>query len=146
MSKTSAKIREELDALIPPTIYFFVALNIIALIHALLLKGTGIEPSTPLEIAVAALILGKAVLLADLLPAINRYPEKPLIYNVLWKTLIYSVVATLIPLRGASHRLLAGGRRFRSRQPPAARANCVGPLLGPRDHNPGAGLHLLSVH
>ena len=44
----------------------------------------------------AALVLAKAVLLADLWPAINRYPDRPLVYNVLWKTLIYSVVATLL--------------------------------------------------
>jgi hypothetical protein len=47
-------------------------------------------------VAVAALILGKAVLIADLLPMINRFPNKPLIYNVAWKTLIYLLVATLI--------------------------------------------------
>jgi hypothetical protein len=96
MSKMSAKVWEEVEALIPPMIFFFVTLNVIALVRALMLKGTGIAPSTPLTIAVAALILAKAVLLADLLPAINRYPEKPLIYNILWKTLIYSVVATAI--------------------------------------------------
>ncbi len=96
MSKVTAKIKEEIEALIPPMIFFFVALILIALIRALLLKGSGIAASTPLEIALAALILAKAVLLADLWPAINRYPDKPLIYNVLWKTLIYSLVATLI--------------------------------------------------
>jgi hypothetical protein len=96
MSKITAKIKEEIEALIPPMIFFFVALNVVALVRALMLKGIGIAPSTPLTIALAALILAKAVLLADLLPAINRYPEKPLIYNVLWKTLIYSVVATAI--------------------------------------------------
>jgi hypothetical protein len=96
MSNVSAKVKEEIYALIPPMIFFFIALNIIALIRALMLKGTGIAPSTPLAIALAALILAKAVLLADLMPAINRYPEKPLIYNVLWKTLIYSLMATAI--------------------------------------------------
>jgi hypothetical protein len=96
MSKVSAKIKEEFEALIPPMIFFFVALNIVALIRALMLKGTGIPASTPLAIALAALVLAKAVLLADLLRAINRYPEKPLIYNVLWKTLIYSTVATAL--------------------------------------------------
>ena len=49
-----------------------------------------------MSVAVAALILGKAVLIADLLPMINRFPNKPLIYNVGWKTLIYLLVATLI--------------------------------------------------
>ena len=66
MSNVSAKIKEEIDALIPPMIFFFIALNIVALIRALMLKGTGIAPSTPLAIALAALILAKAVLLADL--------------------------------------------------------------------------------
>ena len=31
-----------------------------------------------------------------MLPAINRFPDKPLIYNVAWKTLIYTVVAFVI--------------------------------------------------
>jgi hypothetical protein len=36
------------------------------------------------------------VLIADLLPAINRFPEKPLAYNVVWKTLIYVVAALVL--------------------------------------------------
>ena len=59
-------------------------------------KGTGIPLSTTASIAVSALVLGKSVLLADMLPLINRYPQKPLIYNIVWKTLIYMVVATII--------------------------------------------------
>jgi hypothetical protein len=96
MSKISAKIKEEIEALIPPTVFFFGSLLMIGLVRALLLRGTGIAPTTPLEMLLAALVLAKAVLLADLWPAINRYPDKPLVYNVLWKTLIYSAVATLL--------------------------------------------------
>jgi hypothetical protein len=61
-----------------------------------MLRGTGIAVSTPLQATVAALILGKAVLVADLLPFINRYPDKPLIYNVGWKTTIYVFVAMVV--------------------------------------------------
>jgi hypothetical protein len=92
----AAKIKEEFLALLPPTIFFFFALHIVALIRALLTKATGISPLSTLSIAVAALILGKAVLLADLLPFINRYPQRPLIYNVAWKTTIYLLVSALI--------------------------------------------------
>jgi len=96
MGMLSAKIKEEFLALLPPTLFFFVALHIVALEHALMLKGTGIPVTTTMSIAVAALILGKAVLLADLLPIINRYPHKPLIYNVVWKTVLYLLMAALI--------------------------------------------------
>ena len=96
MSKLSAKIREEIEALISPTIFFFVALHLVALLRVLMLKGTGIAPATTASIAVAALILGKAVLIADLLPFINRYPHKPLVYNVVWKTVIYVLLSMFI--------------------------------------------------
>jgi hypothetical protein len=96
MSTLAAKIKEELLAMLPPTIFFFVALHIVALIRVLILKGTGLAPMTSISVAVAALILGKAVLIADMLPIINRYPDKPLIYNIAWKTLIYWAMAALI--------------------------------------------------
>ena len=96
MSKILSKLKKEFLALLPPTIFFFVALHIVAFIRVLMLKGTGISALSSVSVAVAALILGKAVLLADMLPAINRFPHKPLIYNVAWKTLIYLVMSALI--------------------------------------------------
>lgn len=96
MSKLTATLKEEFLKLLPPTIFFFVALHLVSIIRTLMLKGTGISPKTSMSIAVAALILGKAVLLADLLPIINRFPDKPLAYNVAWKTLLYTLVALLI--------------------------------------------------
>lgn len=96
MSKFSEKAKEEILALLPPTIFFLFTLGLVAVLRVLMLKGTGISPSTPAQVAIGALILGKAVLIADMLPAINRYPDKPLAYNVAWKTAIYFVVALAI--------------------------------------------------
>ena len=59
MTKLSTKLKEEFFKILPPTIYFFVALHIVAFVHVLMLKRTGISPSSSISIAVAALILGK---------------------------------------------------------------------------------------
>ncbi len=119
MSKLTTKLKEEFFAIIPPTIYFFVALHIVVFIRVLMLKGTGISPLGSVSVAVSALVLGKAVLLADLLPSINRFPHKPLIYNITWKTLIYLLVATvlhylerLIEFWRQSGGLIAGNKKL----------------------------------
>jgi hypothetical protein len=96
MHKVLEKLKEEFFAVLPPTIFFFVALHLVAFIRVLMARGSHFEPLSTMSIAIAALILGKAVLIADLLPAINRYPNKPLAYNIAWKTLIYWLMATLI--------------------------------------------------
>ncbi len=96
MHKALEKLKEEFLAVVPPTIFFFVTLHIVAVVRVLMTKGTSIQPVSTISITVAALILGKAVLIADMLPAINRYPDEPLIYNVAWKTVIYLLVAGVI--------------------------------------------------
>src|SRR5438128_12575600 len=96
MTKLFTTLKKEFFELLPPTIFFFVALHIVMFIRVLMLEGTGLKPSSSVSIAVASLILGKAVLIADMLPLINRFPNKPLIYNVSWKTLIYLLMSALI--------------------------------------------------
>jgi hypothetical protein len=96
MSRAWEKIKEEFWAVLPPVVFFFVALHVIAFVRVLMTEGTGLAPFSSMSIFVAALILGKAVLLADMLPIINRFPKDPLIYNVAWKTAIYLLIAALI--------------------------------------------------
>lgn len=96
MHKASAKLKEEIEALIPPTLFFFISLHVVLLMHNLMLKGEGVSFTTSVSVAIGALILGKAVLLADLLPFVNRYPDRPLAWNIAWKTALYFTVATLI--------------------------------------------------
>ena len=91
-----SKLKEEFFKILPPTIYFFVALHLVMFVRVLMLEGTGLSPYSSASIALTALVLGKAVLLADMLPLINRFPNKPLIYNIAWKTSIYVLVALLV--------------------------------------------------
>lgn len=90
------KIKTELKKLLPPTLFFFFTLHLIALLRTMMIQDTGITLGSSLSMTVAALILGKAVLLADMLPFINRHPDKPLIYNVAWKTCVYFSMSVVI--------------------------------------------------
>jgi len=96
MHKVFAKLKEEFFAILPPTIFFFVALHLVTFIRVLITRGSHFQPLSTTSIAIASLILGKAVLIADMLPPINRYPHKPLAYNIVWKTMIYLLMASII--------------------------------------------------
>ena len=96
MSGWSAKLREEFYAVIPPTVFFFVALHIVAFIRMLMAREMNLSLAASTSVLVASLILGKSVLIADMLPFINRFPQRPLAFNVTWKTAIYLLVAALV--------------------------------------------------
>jgi hypothetical protein len=96
MSHAVSKVKEEIAKIIPPTIFFLIMLHLVALERSLMLKGTGVTLLSSGAVTVAALVLGKAVLLADALPLVNRYPDKPLAHNVIWKTTIYVLVAFVV--------------------------------------------------
>ena len=119
MTKLFHKLKEEFLAVLPPTIFFLVALHLVAFIRALMLKRTGISPWASVSVTIAALILGKAVLLADMLPMMNAFPHKPLIHNVAWKSLIYLLVSgfvhyleRLVEFSRQAGGLVAGNRKL----------------------------------
>jgi hypothetical protein len=60
MGKVSEKVKEEFLAMIPPTIFFFFTLGLVAVVRMLMTKGTGLPVSTPIQVAVGALILGRS--------------------------------------------------------------------------------------
>ena len=51
MSKFTEKAKEEFLLILPPTVFFFVALHIVALIRSLMSKGDGIPISSTVRSA-----------------------------------------------------------------------------------------------
>jgi hypothetical protein len=98
MENLRAKLKHEVLSIIPPTLFFFVAIGLLMLTKRLMLQQYGIQFSDFAAVVVGALIVGKVVLIVDHLPFINRFPEKPLIYNVAWKTIIYVLAALVVRL------------------------------------------------
>ena len=96
MSKIISRLKREILGAIPTIVFFFIVFQLLALTKSLILRSYGIEVSTFLNATIGALVLGKVVPLADLLPFINRFPNKPLIYNALWKTFIYMAAAFFV--------------------------------------------------
>ena len=97
MSKIWQVVKHELLELIGPTVFFFVTFNVIAFTKKLFLEDYHINFSGFFVTAsVGALLVAKVVLIADEIPLINRFPRTPLVYNVIWKTAIYSVAALIV--------------------------------------------------
>src|SRR6266446_8733636 len=101
MSTLTHKLKHELHELIPVVVFFFVTFQLLALTTALMLKQYGISASVFLSATIMALVVSKVVVIADHFPLVNRFPTKPLSYNVVWKTAIY--FAALVAFRYAEH-------------------------------------------
>ena len=61
-----------------------------------MLREYGITVSTFVGATFGALLVAKTVLIVGVLPFMEPFPKIPILYNVLWKTLLYALAAFLI--------------------------------------------------
>ena len=71
MNKILQKIKQEFLQVLPPTIFFLFAFNVVAITTILLLKERGVDVPPVLTATLLALVVGKVILVADHLPFIN---------------------------------------------------------------------------
>src|SRR5215470_9154533 len=90
--RAGAFLLHELREMLPPTIFFFVGFNLILLITNLLLANYGAQFLNFMLATAAALVVGKAVLVANATRSIRRYDRAPLIRPILFKTVFYWAV------------------------------------------------------
>ena len=95
---------------LPPTIFFFVGFNLILWTKRLILEEHGVEFSGLFTATVAALVVGKAVLITDKLPLMRRFDGAPMIQPILFKSAIYWLCVLIVRLaERLVHFLAAGG-------------------------------------
>jgi hypothetical protein len=105
--------KHELIEVLPPAFFFFVAFNVVTISKRLMLEQYHINFSGFANAAVGALVVAKAILVSDKIKFINKYPDKPLIYNVVWKTVIYGLITLVVQL---IEELFPLARKYRSVQ------------------------------
>jgi hypothetical protein len=81
-----------------PTIFFFVGFNLILWTKRLVLEEHGVEFNGFFTATVAALLVGKAVLVTDNLPFMRRFDGAPMIQPVLFKSAIYWLCVLIVRL------------------------------------------------
>src|SRR3546814_18172076 len=97
--------------MLPPTIFFFFGFNLILFSKRLLLADYLIEFSGFMLATTSALIVGKTVLVANMMPVLRRFDHAPLIQPILFKTVIYTLLVFAVRLLEAFiHYLIQIGR------------------------------------
>ena len=90
--RIGARVLHEAREAVPPTIFFFIGFNFIVLTTNLLVAQYGVAVSNFMLATVAALVVGKAVLVANAMSLLRRYDRAPLIQPILYKTIFYWVI------------------------------------------------------
>ena len=90
-------LREFLEIL-PPTIFFIIGFNLIVLTTNLILADYGGQFASFMIATVSALVVAKALLVANAMPLIRRYDRAPLIRPILFKTFFYWTAVFIVRL------------------------------------------------
>src|SRR6516162_3758868 len=90
--RVGAFLLRELREMLPPTIFFFIGFNLIVLTTNLLVANYGATFGSFMLATGAALVVGKAVLVANATRSIRRYDRAPLIRPILFKAAFYWAV------------------------------------------------------
>ena len=94
MGKAMSWLWKELREMIPAMIFFLIAFHMLSLTKALLLENYHLTATSSTIATVSAIIVAKAILIMDH-TALARLFSGRLVYNLLWKTVLYGSVALL---------------------------------------------------
>ena len=105
-----AFVIKELREVLPPMVFFAVSFNLIVLTTDLILADYLVSLGSFMVATVTALVVGKAVLIANAMPFLRRFDTAPLIQPALFKTIVYWAVVFLVRfLEKLVEYLFAGG-------------------------------------
>jgi hypothetical protein len=84
------------EHMLPPTLYFLIAFNLIVFTTNLLVHDYWFRLSGFLVATTTALVVGKSVLVANEIKLIDRFRGAPLIQPILYKTIFYTLIVMVV--------------------------------------------------
>ena len=109
MSKIGSWLKKEAIHILPAFIFFLIMFHILIVTRAMALRQYGIMPASSAFAVIGALIVAKVILIADRIPFLNLYPKKPLIWNVILKTVVFVSIALLFIIL---EEIVHGARKY----------------------------------
>lgn len=95
MKKVFTFLKHEFIEVLPPTLFFLVVFHVTAFIRGLAIQEFGITLTSAGQATVGALIVGKAILIANKFKFLSIFENHQQVITVLWKVFIYSLVVVL---------------------------------------------------
>jgi hypothetical protein len=95
MPKAIKFIVREIREVIPAAIYFLLLFHTVSLTLHLVLTHFSVTLTHTSTATILALVVAKVILIADNLPMMERFRDKPLIYPALWRTFVYSFLVAI---------------------------------------------------
>lgn len=119
MNRVLAVVLHEMRKAIPPFVFLFIMLGVGHITTALVLDEYHVTANRMAVALVGALIVAKAILVADALPFSRIFARRALLWSILWKGLIYTVITLVfrfleefIPLARRSGGIATGWDRL----------------------------------
>ena len=109
LPRVSHFLGHEFRQMLPPTLFFFIGFNLILFTKRLILEDYLIQFTGFLLATVSALVVGKVVLVAEVMPLLRRFDGEPLAKPILFKTVIYTLLVFVARLLEAFIHYVAGG-------------------------------------
>ena len=107
--RTGHFLLHEFRQILPPTIFFFIGFNLILFTKRLILEDYLIQFTGFFLATVSALVVGKVVLVAEMMPLLRRFDGEPLAKPILFKTVVYTLLVFVARLLEAFVHYVAGG-------------------------------------
>lgn len=96
--RARAFLLKEFLEILPPTIFFFIGFNLIVLTTNLILANYDAQFASFMIATASALIVAKALLVANAMPVIRHFDRAPLIRPILFKAVFYWAAVFIVRL------------------------------------------------